>query len=276
MPYGIPSPTRLVWLCPLMLYFPVLFQLYTARWETVDYTHAYFILPVSLWLAWRKRDRFLPPAAGPAQGQGYWLAAIVLGLLVFIFGWRWDYASVMTFSLVPVVSGICGYLYGNRAVKILSFPILYLLLMIPPPAGILDSVTLPMRRGVSVACEALLGALHYPVSREGLLLSIGGHQIYMGAPCSGFRSLITMIALGLAYVYIGKASFGKKAIMLFSVVPFAVIGNLLRVFSVCLVTFHKGDAVGRVYHDYSGYFIFLFLIAGLVGMEALLGRAMKQ
>jgi len=160
--------------------------------------------------------------------------------------------------------------------KLLSFPIAYLLLMIPPPIGVLDSITLPMRHGISVLTEVILQAFHYPITRDGLLLSIGGHDIYMGAPCSGFRSLITMIALGLVYVYINKGSLAKKAILLGSVVPLALLGNLARVTSMCLVTFYFGEGVGHKYHDYSGYVIFLVLIAGMIGTEALLNKWMKE
>ena len=86
-----------------------------------------------------------------------------------------------------------------RATNIL-FPILYLLLLVPPPLGILDQLTLPMRYSSSVASAFILKIFHYPVTREGLLLTIGEHEIFMGAPCSGLRSLITMIALGLVYI----------------------------------------------------------------------------
>jgi exosortase len=264
----------LVWAIAAGVYAPILYSLYRGRWESVDYTHAYFILPISLWLCWRIRKKLVSSRTRRA-GAGYWLVLLAAGLFLLVFGWRMGYLMISSFSLIPLLFGLTGYLYGAPVAKLLTFPILYLLLMVPPPLGVLDSITLPMRHGISVLTEVMLKALHYPITRDGLLMSIGGHDIYMGAPCSGFRSLITMIALGLVYVYVNKGSFTKKAILLSSVVPLALAGNLARVASMCLVTFYFGDKVGHAYHDYSGYVIFLVLIAGMMGIEAVLNKAMK-
>ena len=73
-----------------------------------------------------------------------------------------DYFTIMVASLVPVLYGMVGFLYGAKILNALSFPILYLLLLISPPLGILDAITLPMRHGVSVATHAALNLLGYP------------------------------------------------------------------------------------------------------------------
>jgi exosortase len=269
----------LIWLATALLYSPVFYQLYRARWETIDYTHAYFILPVSLWLVWRKRKELKQLASKAAKlratGYGLSLALLILGLLMFIFGWRQEYLSISTLSLIPLLFGLSGFLYGGQVAKHLLFPILYLLLMVPPPLGVLDSITIPMRYGISVVSASILQLFHYPITRDGLLLSIGGHEIYMGAPCSGFRSLITMISLGLAYAYVIKGTFQKKLALISSIVPLALFGNLVRIVGMCLVTFYMGVEAGKHYHDTSGFVIFLVLIFGLIGLEAFLDRKKK-
>ncbi|MDD5347327.1 MAG: exosortase/archaeosortase family protein [Candidatus Omnitrophica bacterium] len=266
----------LVWALVTLLYAPIFKTLYQSRWEYIDYTHAYFILPVSLWLAWRKRKelkqlvaKISKRSAAPLQWN---LALIILGLFMYFFGWRQDYLFISTLSLIPLAFGLTGYLYGPAVSRALAFPILYLLLLVPPPLGVLDSVTLPMRHWISVVTHQLLKTLGYPITRDGLLLSIGGKEIYMGAPCSGFRSLVTMISLGLAYVYVIKTSTKNKVILLCSVAPLALLGNLIRVVGMCLVTFYMGEAAGKGYHDASGFVIFLVLIGGMLGLEWLLGR----
>jgi len=268
---------RLIWLLVALLYSPVLYQLYRGRWETIDYTHAYFILPVSLWLTWRALKERKGVSAEDHKSTSvqvgkFGLPLVILGLAVFIFGWRWDYLSVATISAVPLLFGIVLYMYGAGTAAALSFPILYLLLMVPPPLGVLDSITIPMRYGISALTADILRFFHYPISREGLLLYIGKHEIYMGAPCSGFRSLITMVSLGLVYAYISKGGFVRKSILFSSIIPLAVIGNLVRVLGVCLVTFHFGEAIGAKFHDTSGFVIFLILILGMIGVDSVLER----
>jgi exosortase len=284
----------IVWALAVILYSPVIFTLYHGRWEMIDYTHAYFILPVSLWLVWNNREtlaKITKMGTVPSDEKSYslgqspflsysleqspFLILFVIGLLMLIFGRRQDYLFISALSLIPTLFGLTIYLYGPAIAKTLSFPILYLLLLVPPPLGILDSITLPMRYGISVATESILRAFGYPITRDGLLLLLGGHEIYMGAPCSGFRSLITMISLGAVYIYIIKGAWRKKAILAASIIPLALLGNLVRVSSMCLVTFYFGESIGHKYHDISGFVIFVVLIAGLMGMDALMGKNSK-
>lgn len=266
----------IVWSLITLLYSPILYQLYTSRWEMIDYTHAYFILPISIWLAWRKKDELkkiiahpIPVPAKPA------LTLFIFGILVFIFGWRQDYLLITTLSLIPTLFGLILYLYGKKAAGILLFPICYLFLMVPPPIGILDKITIPMRYGTSYIAAWILQVFHLPITRDGLLLSIGGHEIYMGPACSGFRSLITLISLGLVYIYINKGDLKKKSLLFTSIIPLALLGNLIRVISVCLATYWFGEKAGHTYHDTSGFLIFVVLIFGLMGLENFLEKKNK-
>lgn len=263
----------IVWILIGILYTPVFHSLYSFRWDKVDYTHAYFILPISLWLAWRKRAQL--KKISQADNIKYsWLGLSVfsIGIVTFIFGWREDYLFVTTLSLIPVLYGLIICLYGFSMAKSLLFPVLYLLLMVPPPFGILDSITLPMRHGTSVTAEVILRLFDYPVTRDGLLLTIGYNDIFMGQPCSGFRSLITMFSLVLVYVYLSKGSLSQKLILTSFIVPITLLGNVVRVITLCLITFYFGEEVGQgFFHNFSGIVIFIITILGLIGAETLLG-----
>ena len=134
------------WILLSILYSPVLFQLYRSRWENIDYTHAYFILPASLLLAWLKRKQLQGLSSGAgAPCPPQYLALLILGLAMYIFGWRKDYLFISALSLIPALFGLTAYLYGPQIASTLRFPIFYLLLLVPPPLGILDAITLPMR-----------------------------------------------------------------------------------------------------------------------------------
>lgn len=266
----------IIWLLVGILYSPVFYKLYRSRWEKIDYTHAYFILPISLFFVWQKRAILKKLAAESVKndktGIFSGLAMAISGLLMFIFGWRQDYLFITCISLIPVLFGGVIYLYGKNTVKAISFPIFYLLLLVPPPLGILDSVTLPMRYGISASADYTLRILKFPVIREGLLLAIGSHEIYMGPACSGFRSLITMLSLGLAYVYLIKGPVNKKIMLISMLIPLALLGNFIRVISMCLITFYLGEGAGHKFHDYSGFVIFVILILGLIALERIADR----
>lgn len=272
----------IIWGLAAGLFTPVFIQLYKMRWVVIDYHHAYFILPVFLLFLFLKRkelaDALKRDTLEGRKKPGIYLSLtsgfllLIAGLAMFVFGWKLDYMAISTFSLIPILFGLTLYLYGMTTAKTMAFPILYLLLLVPPPLGILDKITIPMRYGISIASESLLTLLRIPITRDGLLLSVSGHEIYMGAACSGFRSLITMLSLGLAYVYLIKTMLKNKIILVISVVPIALLGNLLRVSGLCFVTYKFGEDAGHKFHDTSGLIIFVILISGLMGIESLLER----
>ena len=258
-----------VWSLTAGLYAPVFIVLYQSRWETIDYTHAYFILPLSLYFLWRNRHKYPALAADIPVSKGFWpLFWLVSGLSLFIFAWKQDYLFLSTLSLIPVLCGLTYYLYGKKVFQAAAFPIFYLLFLVPPPLGVLDEITVPMRYGVSVATEFVLNRLGYPLSRQGLMLFVGPHEVFLGAACSGFRSLITLASLGSAYIYLTQGSFSKKIGMAAAIVPLALLGNLMRVMSVCIATYYLGESKGwYLFHDASGFLMFGIMIGGLLGVE---------
>ncbi|MBU1043380.1 MAG: exosortase/archaeosortase family protein [Candidatus Omnitrophica bacterium] len=306
----------IIWLLTAVLYSPVFYILYKSKWESVDYTHAYFTLPISLLIVFFKlrsrintnekarintnleqkdtnekaristnskaridtneKARIDTNLTRIYTNGGVFL--VIISLLLFILGWRNDYLFIQTFSLIPLLLGMTCYLYGFKVTRLLLFPILYLLLLVPPPLGMLDGITLPMRYGSSVASAMILKALHYPVTREGLLLTIGGHELYMGAPCSGFRSLITMFSLGLVYVYFIQGRLLKNLILIFSIIPLALVGNLIRIITLCLITYYYGEKVGQgFFHNFSGIIVFMVMILGLIFLENKIeGKRIKE
>ena len=288
------------WLLTIYLYIPVFCTLYQSRWDAIDYTHAYFILPLSLLIVWLKRNEikqhvtsYVPRPTSYVPG----FILLVFGLASFTLGWRWDYLFISTLSLIPLLFGMCLFLYNKGLARILVFPILYLLLLVPVPVGVLDSITLPMRTLASVLSANILSLMRYDIVREGLLINMGGHEIFMGAPCSGFRSLITMISLGLIYIYLSPQKeisrgvilsvsegsqvknkiFIKNVILFMSIIPLALIGNLTRIIALCLITFYFGEAAGQgFFHNFSGMVVFLIIILGLMGLERILEGKLRK
>lgn len=269
-----PSIDHLMWLLVAVLYTPVFKQLYTSRWENIDYTHAYLILPVSLFLVWHKRKQIAEALAQPQSALARRTGPLLLGLgcFFFFFGWRMDYLMVSTVSLIPVLYGIVLYRYNSALAKLMTFPILYLLLLVPPPLGILDAITMPMRQLVTVLSASFLD-LFYTVKREGLMMSVDHAQIYIGAPCSGFRSLISMFALALIYVHLIKLDPVRKRVLIAAVLPLALFGNFVRVITLCLITYYFGKEAGEgFFHGFSGMVIFVIMMMGLMGLERMLSE----
>ncbi|WKZ17943.1 MAG: exosortase [Candidatus Jettenia sp. CY-1] len=261
----------LVWILTASLYATIIYVLYRSKWMASDYTHAYFILPIFFWLVWRKHTSLREHLKKIKPDNNFLgLFIFLMGILMYIFGKRQNYLFITTLSLLPVLSGLIHYLYGLSITRILSFPIFYLILIVPLPLAIVDSITLPMRYGITIATEVILRLFDYPITREGLLLSIGSNELFMGQPCSGFRSLITMFSLALVYVYLSKTSLPKKTLLVSLIIPLSLFGNLIRVIALCIITYYFGEAAGQgFFHNFSGIVIFMIILSGLIGLECL-------
>lgn len=264
----------LLWGLVIVLFFPIFSILYRQRWGGLGYTHAYFILPVSLGLVyWKKRELAEAFAATEKRFGTPSLIIFAFGALMYLFGWRQDYMVISTFALIPFLYGFIGVIYGRKVQRLVLFPILYLLLLVPPPFALLDRVTLPLRYISAFGVEKIFRLFNFPITREGLGYVIEGQQMMIDEACSGFRSLITMLSLGLVYAYTIRSKIIKKVVLVLSIIPLALMGNILRVMVISLIAinFSKEAAQGFM-HSFSGVVVFLFIVLGFVGIEALWGR----
>lgn len=268
----------LLWGLVGILFFPILCILYRQRWDALGYTHAFFILPVSLGLVfWKRRELAEAFAATKKKFGTPSLIIFVFGALLYLFGWRQDYMMISTFALIPFLYGFVGFIYGKKVQRLLLFPILYLLLLVPPPFALLDRVTLPLRYISAFGVEEIFRLFNFPIQREGLGYVIEGHQMMIDEACSGFRSLITMFSLGLVYVYTIRSKIIKKAVLVSSIIPLAIMGNIIRVMAISLIGVYFGQKAAEGFmHSFSGVVIFLFIVLGFLGIEALWTRIVEK
>ena len=70
--------------------------------------------------------------------------------------------------------------------------------MIPLPGIIVDAVTGPLKQWISVIVVELLYDVGYPISRNGVVLTIGQYQMLVADACSGLHSMYSLSALGHA------------------------------------------------------------------------------
>lgn len=244
-------------------------MLYQTRWDSLGYAHAFFILPVSLWFVYRKKEELSEAFATTEKkfGAGS-LIIFLLGGAMYAFGWQQDYMVVSTFAVIPFLYGFIGFLYGRKVQRLVLFPILYLFLLVPPPFAILDNITLPLRYLSAFAVERSFQLFNVPITREGLSYVIMGETMMIDEACSGFRSLITMFSLGLAYVYVTDSKLIKKAALVASIVPLSIIGNVIRIMIVSLLAGWFGSEVAQGFmHSFSGIIVFLFIVLGFIAIE---------
>jgi exosortase B len=285
-PSPIPAPTPpsvdlrallLLGLGLLALFLPVYLELANTLWTTEDEAHGPLIVIVCLWFAWQKRAAFAAAARAGATNPLLGGTAFALGLLFYVFGTSQDMLIVTLFSQLLVFAGLILITSGFAALRVMVFPLLFLVFMFPIPATVLDALTQPLKGGVSWATDQILYSAGYPIARQGVILAIGRYQLLVADACSGMRSLVSLSALGVLFIYItGRTSRLHNLLMLASIVPLALLANLVRVIALVLITYYLGDEAGQGYlHGMAGMILFMVAMLGLIAWDWVLARVLR-
>jgi exosortase B len=228
-----------------------------------------------VWLFWGLRESIARVPAQPSRGLGWCVFAV--GLFMYVVG-RILEISIFQFASQPfVVAGVLLLLKGPAAVRIAWFALFYFIFMIPLPDIIVDAVTGPLKRWISWIVVELLYAVGYPISRNGVVLTVGQYQMLVADACSGLHSMYSLSALGTLFMYImGRKSLLHNAIMLASILPIAFVANIVRVMALVLITFHFGDEAGQGFlHGAAGIVLMLVALVGFFALDALLDRIFR-
>jgi exosortase B len=239
------------------MYVPSYMLLAERVWPTDEQGHGPIILAVAIWLLFAKRHEL---AALPARAEP-WLGYPVLafGVLLYALG-RSQY--ILFFEIVSqifVLTGLVLLFKGRGGLRLVWFPLFFLLFMVPLPGSVVAGVTGPLKSAVSAIAADLLYYMGYPVGRAGVILNVGQYQLLVADACAGLNSMFTLEALGLLYMNLmGYTNAVRNVVLAVLIIPIAFIANIVRVMILVLVTYHFGDEAGQGFiHDFAGMVLFL-------------------
>lgn len=242
------------------------------NWTLVDsyYSHGFLIPPLSIYLAWLRRKELAEATIQPSPwGYPFVLAAIMFLLVGAFLG----FGVFEQFSLLPMLIGLVFLIFGKEHVKILWFPLVLLIFMIPIPSSITQSIALKLKLVAAEGAVFLSRTVTLPMVRQGSYIHFKGDYLLVGEVCGGLRSLISLLALGVLMAYFSKAKMWAKWLVVLLSGPIAVISNVLRIFLVCVVGYFWGSTFAAgTFHDVSGVVIFAVAFVLFFSLEALLRR----
>ena len=225
-------------------------------WATDDnYSHGFLIVPVALYLAWERRQRLL---AAPMQPSLLGLIVILGSLATLIAGVLGAELFLTRVSMIGVVGGAILFVLGWQHLRVLAFPIAFLLLMVPIPAIIFNQIAFPLQLTASEFGEATLNLFTIPVLREGNIIILANTTLEVAEACSGIRSLISLLTLGIVYGYFTDPRGWVRTVVALSTVPIAIIANGMRVAGTGIAAHYYGpEAATGFFHTFSGWLVFV-------------------
>lgn len=260
----------------LVMYAPTYRALDTYIWSLVGQGHGPIMLALSIWLAWQRYPNL--PHANPQPASLAGAFFLLVGGLIYAVGRSQDVLFLDAVSQIPVAIGVVLLMWGWVGLKVMWFPIFFLLFMIPVPGSIVDVVTAPLKMGVSYVAEWILFLAGYPIARLGVTLHIGPYQLLVADACAGLNSIFALEAIGVFYMSVaGHTNKWRNIALAALIIPISFLSNVLRVITLVLVTYYLGDAVGQGFvHDFAGILLFMVATMLTVGTDAVLGMFFKS
>jgi len=252
----------------ILLFYPTLGRLIEEWDSNIYYSHGYLMLPLALWLSWRKREVL---QVVPVEPTWRGLSLLLTGLVLFSIGRKADILFAQGLSFLLVVAGSIYTLKGKAVLKELAFPIGILFFMIPLPYLLLDPIGFPMKEFAAATSSSLLQAFGVPIFQDGVYLYLPNYLLVVEDVCNGLRSLISMMMVGTVMAYILLPSITDRIILTAVSIPIALGANILRILLTAVLGFYvSGEFAEGFLHEFSGLFVFLVSLGALMGVERIL------
>lgn len=251
-----------------VLFWPVAAGL-VFHWAQDDsYSHGFLIAPIAAWFAWERRHR---AAAAPARPSAWGLAAAAASLLLLLAGLAAAELFLTRIALIGTLASAVLFLFGWAQLRVMAFPLAFLLLMVPLPAIVFNQIAFPLQLVASRFGEVALSALHIPVLREGNVIVLAEARLEVVEACSGIRSLFSLLAVGIVYGYFSDPRPPARLALAAATIPIAIVANGLRVAGTGVAAHHYGAAAAEgFFHGFSGWLVFACAFALLVAVSAAL------
>lgn len=219
------------------------------------YSHGFLIVPICLYLAWKRRSALSVVEVRPALGG---VAVVAVASIGWLVGEATGTLIVQEFCAVAIAHGVIWATCGWAICRKLAFPLIYLYFavpfgqaMVPPLQSVTASLAVAMLRGVGI-----------PVFEDGNVISIPTGSFYVAEACSGIRFLIASMALGTLFAGTIYRSWWRRAAFVGLSFAVPILANGIRAFGIILIADLTSNefAVG-VDHIIYGWIFFTLVTA---------------
>lgn len=252
------------------LYWRIVPDMVRQWWDDPNYSHGFLVPFFSGYLVWVARDR-LRAALRQAKANGLGLPVLLAGLGMLLLGEIAAENFLSRSSLIVILAGLILFHIGPSVLRQLSFPLAFLLFMVPLPAILFYAITFPLQNLAAQNAAWTLDQVGIPVLLDGNVLHLSRITLGVTEACSGVRSLISLLALAVAWAYLTLDSRWAMIVLVASALPITVGANAARIVSTGLIGQWFGVSYAQgFFHTFSGWLIFLVAFVALLAVHSLI------
>lgn len=221
-------------------------------------SHGIFIPFISGYFIWSKRATLRTiPFRFDKIGIPLLILSVALGFL------KVDGYHVKTLSFLLMVLSLVIVFFGRHLFLKISFPLFFLVTMIPIPINVYKALADFVRLITFGASSWLISIFRIPFFREGFLIHIPGATLQVAESCSGIRYLISYFVFSMAYAYFFRRTFFHRICVVSFSIFLSLAASIFRLVSIVMATYIFGPKMSEhwphIFISWSVFITFLFL-----------------
>jgi exosortase D (VPLPA-CTERM-specific) len=274
---------QIILLCVLLLSYLLFYwgtiQSLINLWMTDgDYSYAFLIPLITGYIIWEKRKQIASTPLGTN-----WMGGIffLVFLMISLYGILGSSPSAVRPAIPLMILSITLFCFGTAVFRVLAFPLGVLIFMIPLPTTVQAMIGVPLKLIASKLGVLMMQLFGISVFIEGNVIDLGVTQLQVADACSGLRYILPLFAMGVLFAYFFEKVRWRQLVLVLTTIPIAIIANGFRVgMTGILVSFYGNSAAEGLFHDFSGWLVFmlsfglLFLLQ--LGLKAIPTKALGK
>jgi EpsI family protein len=240
----------------LFCFFSTLPSLVDVWWHNDFYSYCFLIPVISGYILWDRRDKLAHETVTSSYKYGIPLLAV--GLSMLVVGDAGEISTIRWFSLIVSIFGTVLFCFGTGPLRIVWFPISYLIFMIPVWGGSNEQIHYSFQLLSAWIAEKILQSSGFLVFRtDGVILNLPDITLKVANECSGVRYLIAVAAIGLPVGYLFLRSWFNRILLVLTSLIIAIVGNGIRVALIGAWALHGAspDEIHGPGHTLRGLFV---------------------
>jgi exosortase len=255
-------------------YWPTFLTVGAAWLSNPDYTHGFFVIPISLWLLWLRREH-APIATMRIDWRGLLLLLLAGGIRCF--AGRFYVLQLDAWSIPIWVAGVVWTLFGWQLLRWALPAIAFLWFATPLPGTIEIILSTPLQQLAASASAWVLRLIGQPALVQGTTILLDDKPLDVERACSGLRMFYGIFALAVACVALSRPERWKAVLVLFAAAPVAIIANVFRiVITALLMKFASNESAQKFSHDLAGIVMIPLAVTMFLVFLVLVGRVVDR
>ena len=229
--------------------------------QVQDWGHTLVIPLISGYFVYLRREQL---SAQPFRPSFVALALVALGVAMYsasVFGPQaLQHHNIRGAGTGIALLGCLLTVFGVRAFRYLWFPWAYWCLFGQYISDrFISMVTERLQDWSAIGAHLLLNVLGLDTDRVGNVLTVHfadgtSHPLNVAEACSGMRTLMAFLAIGVAMAALGLSRWWQRALLVLAGIPISIFVNILRVASLGLLSVVDPNFSTGEFHSMVGLF----------------------